>query len=354
MDLVLENSARGPGLDDCRPDAAGVRLAQGHDPAAAARRRVEPAGRPAARGRAPVAARVPRHPAPAAAAAAVRRQRHQHPADRHRDAAHAAHRAVAPADGGRPEPDLHRHAGQHGGRRPAADIRRRRPPARPPGGPPLRPLPPRRGAAGTPVRRARRVGAPQIPPGSSPIPGTTTSIFGTPAAAHRRRRRAARCRSRRSSRQPPPRRPSLPRAGSAPAPTAPAGAGARTPPGNHARLQRRPPPAVVLVSPPGTEFRVGGGPYLVPISISALRGCRRVSLSLTFNPAVLRVRTVQEGSLMRQGGVQATFTQKVDAAGGRVDIAVVRRRRRARARRARACWRRFCSMRWRRAPRRWR
>jgi hypothetical protein len=27
---------------------------------------------------------------------------------------------------------------------------------------------------------------------------------------------------------------------------------------------------------------------------------------------------------MRQGGVQATFTQNVDAAGGRVDIAVVR------------------------------
>ena len=27
---------------------------------------------------------------------------------------------------------------------------------------------------------------------------------------------------------------------------------------------------------------------------------------------------------MRQGGVQATFTQKVDAAAGRVDIAVVR------------------------------
>jgi hypothetical protein len=38
---------------------------------------------------------------------------------------------------------------------------------------------------------------------------------------------------------------------------------------------------------------------------------------------VLKVRTVQEGSLMRQGG-QATFTQKIDAAAGRVDIVVVR------------------------------
>ncbi|MBP7779001.1 MAG: hypothetical protein KA371_17935 [Acidobacteria bacterium] len=83
-------------------------------------------------------------------------------------------------------------------------------------------------------------------------------------------------------------------------------------------------PAMVLVSPPGTDFRVGGGPYLVPISISNAARLSTVSVSLSFNPAVLRVRTVQEGELMRQGGVQATFTQKVDAAAGRVDIAVVR------------------------------
>ena len=49
-----------------------------------------------------------------------------------------------------------------------------------------------------------------------------------------------------------------------------------------------------------------------------------LSLTITFNPAVLRVRAVQEGSFMRAGGVQATFTQMVDAATGRIDIAVVR------------------------------
>lgn len=80
----------------------------------------------------------------------------------------------------------------------------------------------------------------------------------------------------------------------------------------------------MLVSPPGTEFRVGGGPYLVPISVSNAARLSTVSLSLTFNPAVLRVRTVQEGTLMRQGATQPTFTQKVDPAAGRVDIAVVR------------------------------
>jgi hypothetical protein len=47
-------------------------------------------------------------------------------------------------------------------------------------------------------------------------------------------------------------------------------------------------------------------------------------LTITFNPAALRVRAVQEGSFMRAGGVQATFTQMVDAATGRIDIAIIR------------------------------
>jgi hypothetical protein len=39
---------------------------------------------------------------------------------------------------------------------------------------------------------------------------------------------------------------------------------------------------------------------------------------------VLRVRSVQEGSFMRQGGINASFTQQVDPASGRVDIAITR------------------------------
>ncbi len=79
----------------------------------------------------------------------------------------------------------------------------------------------------------------------------------------------------------------------------------------------------MIASPPGTDFRVGGGPYLVPIAVTGANRLSTVSLSITYNPAVLKVRNVQEGSLMRQGG-QATFTQKVDEASGRIDIAVVR------------------------------
>jgi hypothetical protein len=83
-------------------------------------------------------------------------------------------------------------------------------------------------------------------------------------------------------------------------------------------------PAEVLVTPPGTEFRVGGGPYTVPISITEASQLSAVTITLTYNPAVLRVRSVQEGSFMRQGSVAVTFTQQVDSADGRIDIALAR------------------------------
>ena len=76
------------------------------------------------------------------------------------------------------------------------------------------------------------------------------------------------------------------------------------------------------MSPPGTAFRVGAGPYTVPISISNVSRLSTISLSLTFDPALLRVRTVQEGPFMRSGGANATFTNQV--APGRVDITITR------------------------------
>ena len=118
--------------------------------------------------------------------------------------------------------------------------------------------------------------------------------------------------------------PAAPAAVPPPLPAPPQQAGAQAAPVNPFAPQGAPTPATVLVSPPGTEFRVGGGPYLAPISISNASRLSTVSISLSFNPAVLRVRTVQEGNLMRQGGAQAAFTQKIDAAAGRVDIVIVR------------------------------
>ncbi len=72
----------------------------------------------------------------------------------------------------------------------------------------------------------------------------------------------------------------------------------------------------MLVPPPGAQFRVGSGPYTVPVSISGASQLSTVSLTVTFDPSVLRVRTVQEGGFMRQGGAQVSFTQQVDAEAG--------------------------------------
>ena len=82
-------------------------------------------------------------------------------------------------------------------------------------------------------------------------------------------------------------------------------------------------PARVLLSTP-VEMRVGQGPYTVPVSITGASRLTTITLSINYNPAVVRVRNVQEGSFMRQGGVNAAFTQQVDPAAGRIDIAITR------------------------------
>lgn len=143
-----------------------------------------------------------------------------------------------------------------------------------------------------------------LPPGTSRVPGATPTT--TPPTT------------------PPPTTPetmpgTLPVAPATPPREAPpAGAAAATPPAAGTT------PAQIIVTPPGTEFRVAGGPYTVPVSINNASRLSAVTLTITYNPAVLRARTVQEGTFMRQGGVTASFTPRVDPNTGRVDIAVAR------------------------------
>jgi hypothetical protein len=80
--------------------------------------------------------------------------------------------------------------------------------------------------------------------------------------------------------------------------------------------------AQVLISPPSPTFRVGGGPYTVPISVTDAARLSTVTLTVIFDPTKLRVRTVQEGSFMRAGGVSVVFNQQVN--GNRVDITLTR------------------------------
>jgi len=149
-----------------------------------------------------------------------------------------------------------------------------------------------------------------IPPGSSPIPGTTAVPAGVPVSPAQNAQAVANA-------APPP--PSVPPPSAPPtsAPPPAAAAAAAGPTIASAGAQ-------ILVTPPGTDFRVGGGPYTVAVSASNASRLSGLSLTITFNPSAVRVRAVQEGSFMRAGGAQATFTQQVDAAAGRIDIAIIR------------------------------
>ena len=81
----------------------------------------------------------------------------------------------------------------------------------------------------------------------------------------------------------------------------------------------------MIVTTPGTEFRVAGGPYTVPLSINNVSRLSTMTLTITFNPNVLRVRQVTGGTFMSQGGAIVAFTPDVSGAGaGRVDIAIAR------------------------------
>jgi general secretion pathway protein D len=139
------------------------------------------------------------------------------------------------------------------------------------------------------------------PPVGTPVPPTATPPAGTPPGT------------------PPPVVPpvtTLPETPTTPPrdPTAPPPA--TPPPASGAVAQ-------ISVTAP-QEFRTGGGPYTVPLAVANASRLSTITLTVTFNPAVLRVRSVQEGTFMRQGGVTAMFTPRIDTATGRVDIAVTR------------------------------
>ena len=167
------------------------------------------------------------------------------------------------------------------------------------GPPPLIAAPPAEpepapGAPPAPSPATPAVPAPIIPPQGLPVP--TAPPGGTPGQVTPPQPQTA----------PPAADPQAQRDLTAPSPTALA------------------PPSQISVTAPAGEVRVGAGPYMVPIYASNLSRASTVTLTVTYNPAVLRIRTVQEGSFLRQGGINVVFTPQTDAATGRVDLAFVR------------------------------
>lgn len=141
---------------------------------------------------------------------------------------------------------------------------------------------------------------PTAPPVGSPVPGIIVTPRSQPAA-------------------PPPQAPPPGPQGGQPGPSA---TPAPVPP------QTTPPApgpgAQIMVTPPGTQFQIAGGPYTIPITVTGVSRLATLSVTMMFNAQALRVRAIQEGSFMRQGGVNATFAQKVDSTIGRIDIAITR------------------------------
>jgi general secretion pathway protein D len=84
------------------------------------------------------------------------------------------------------------------------------------------------------------------------------------------------------------------------------------------------PTAQVSVTAPTGDVRVASGPYMVPVFITGVSRLSTASITVTYNPAALRVRTIQEGSLLRQGGATASMTPNIDHTSGRIDLAFVR------------------------------
>ncbi len=82
--------------------------------------------------------------------------------------------------------------------------------------------------------------------------------------------------------------------------------------------------AEVHIMPPSGELRVGEGPFTVPVSLKGASQLSSITLTVHFDPAVLRVRGVQEGSFLRQGNTDVVLTQKTDSARGRVDLTATR------------------------------
>jgi general secretion pathway protein D len=83
------------------------------------------------------------------------------------------------------------------------------------------------------------------------------------------------------------------------------------------------PPAQIVITGPTQPLTVSGVPVTIPLTVTGVSQLSSVSITVAYNPAVVKAVSVSPGTFMSQGGVTPTFTQKTDTP-GRVDIAVAR------------------------------
>ena len=74
----------------------------------------------------------------------------------------------------------------------------------------------------------------------------------------------------------------------------------------------------------GGEQQAGGPAFTVPISLANVSSLGSITVTVTFDPAIVQIVGVSPGTFMSQGGVEPTFVPKMDPQTGRVDIAIAR------------------------------
>ena len=82
--------------------------------------------------------------------------------------------------------------------------------------------------------------------------------------------------------------------------------------------------AKIFVGAPTTPMIIAGGPYTIPIALTGGSHLGTVTLSVTYDPRILKARLAQEGDFMRRGDAKVTFAYKADDKEGRVDITITR------------------------------
>ena len=73
-----------------------------------------------------------------------------------------------------------------------------------------------------------------------------------------------------------------------------------------------------------SDISVGSGGYTVPVMVSGAEEIATLSLSLEFDPEVLRVSSVREGDFAHQGSGEVAFAKDVDSEAGRIDMVLTR------------------------------
>jgi hypothetical protein len=83
-------------------------------------------------------------------------------------------------------------------------------------------------------------------------------------------------------------------------------------------------PTRITITPPGAALQMGGQPYNMPLTVTNASQLSSLTMTITYNPAVLRATVVTEGTAMKADGSATTFVPKIDASTGRIDLAVTR------------------------------